>query len=86
MRQTQYGAGAERPEESEKKYQNALDSLIDLNVKASGAGTVVELSVEAGDEISQGRRLRSYATRGHDFDRSVRPPPTLPKILFGAKR
>ena len=44
-------------EQAQMNYQKALDSMEKLTVTAKGAGTVVQLDVEPGDEVQAGQQL-----------------------------
>lgn len=42
---------------TERNYKNALKSLDDLNVKSKVSGTVVDVAVEVGDNVSAGQQV-----------------------------
>ncbi|MGI6029245.1 MAG: efflux RND transporter periplasmic adaptor subunit [Candidatus Heteroscillospira sp.] len=42
---------------SQRSYQDAVEDLEDLNVKSPGSGTLVELNVDVGDEVSAGQTI-----------------------------
>ncbi len=44
-------------EKAQLSYNNLLESLEDLNIKAPAAGTVTELNVEVGDSVSNGQTV-----------------------------
>ena len=49
--------------QSQTNYQRKLESLEDLNVKATSKGTVTELNVEKNDEVSAGQTLATITNR-----------------------
>lgn len=50
--------------QAQRNYQKKLESKNDLNVKASGAGTVLSLAVDVGDSVSAGQTVATLRDSG----------------------
>ncbi|MDL2274058.1 HlyD family efflux transporter periplasmic adaptor subunit [Oscillospiraceae bacterium OttesenSCG-928-G22] len=50
--------------QSQRNYQQKLDSLDDLNVKATESGTIVELHVDPGDDVKAGDTIATIRESG----------------------
>ena len=52
-------------DQARRSYERMLETQEDLNVKAGAAGTVTQLLVEVGDEVSAGQELGQILDRDH---------------------
>ena len=52
-------------DQAQRNYDRTLEAQEDLNVKAPQGGTVTQLLVEAGDEVSAGQELGQILDRDH---------------------
>ena len=52
-------------DQAQRNYDRTLETQEDLNVKAPQSGTVTELLVEVGDEVSAGEQLGQILDRDH---------------------
>lgn len=50
-------------EQAQRSYERALESQEDQNVKSTTAGTVMDVQVEAGDEVTAGQTLAEVQNR-----------------------
>ncbi len=51
-------------EQSQRSYENTLESIADLNIKADYTGIITELMVEEGDTVNAGQTVASFRDIG----------------------